>query len=60
MDSKILLSINEAAAKLSVSRTTINVLARTGLLKRVKIGKAARIPLHSVESYAASLEACTN
>lgn len=57
MDNNLLLTTTEVAATLRLSRGTIDKLVREGALKRVKIGKAARFPMHSLESYVASLEA---
>lgn len=57
MGNKLLLKTPEAAATLGVSRGTIDNLVRAGALTRVKIGKASRIPVHSLETYVASLEA---
>jgi excisionase family DNA binding protein len=52
MDSKLLLSIPEAANALGVSRGTIYNLFETGSLRRVKIGAATRITSESVRSLA--------
>lgn len=50
MDNKLLLSITEAANILSVSRGTIYNLLETGALKRVHIGKSARVTVGSVRA----------
>jgi excisionase family DNA binding protein len=56
MDNNQLLTTTEVAATLRLSRGTIDKLVREGALKRVKIGKSARFPAHSLESYITSLQ----
>jgi len=60
MGNKLLLSINDAAEVLSVSRGTVYNLLEAGAIKRVKIGSAARITMDSLKSYIASLENIAN
>ena len=55
MDSKILLSIEDAANTLSVSPGTIYNLIKAGKIERVKVGRAARITAGSIREYVASL-----
>jgi excisionase family DNA binding protein len=60
MDDKILLSFTETAKALSVCRGTIYNLVKSGALKRVSVGTAPRIPVDSLRSYLASLDAAAN
>jgi excisionase family DNA binding protein len=51
--SKILYRAEEAAAVMSLSRTAVFALIRSGELKAVKIGNRRRIPHSSIENYIA-------
>lgn len=52
---KILLTPEEAAEALNISRSTLYGLLQGGTLVSVKIGKARRIPTDAVRSYVESL-----
>lgn len=45
---KLLLTYDEAADALSLSRTMISKLVRTGRLEVVHIGRAVRVPRHAL------------
>jgi excisionase family DNA binding protein len=50
-----LLTVEETARRMSLSRTTIFGLVRTGRLASVKIGKARRIPESAIDEFVAEL-----
>lgn len=52
---RLLLTPEEAADRLALSRTTIYELIRTGELRSVKIGRARRIPVAALGEYVAGL-----
>jgi excisionase family DNA binding protein len=52
---KLLLTVQEAAATLSLGRSTVYTLLETGELERVKVGRAARVTATSVEAYVSRL-----
>lgn len=52
---KLLLTPEEAAEALNISRTTLYGLLQEQVLKSVKIGKARRIPTQAVYEYIAGL-----
>lgn len=54
---KILLTPEEAAQALNVSRTKVFELLQVQALKSVKIGKSRRIPTEAVREYVACLSA---
>jgi excisionase family DNA binding protein len=51
-----LFTIEEAAEYLRISRAGVYRLIDQGSLKRIKLGKSARIPRASLEAFVASLE----
>jgi excisionase family DNA binding protein len=53
---RILYSVDDACAELSISRPTIYRLAKSGALKLVKIGSASRITAASMKAYVDQLE----
>jgi excisionase family DNA binding protein len=53
---KILYRPEEAAAVMSLSRTAVFGLIKSGDLRAVKIGGRRRIPRSSIEDYVAQLE----
>ena len=55
MDNKLLLTIPDAAALLSISRTQLyeTLLQPRGPIPVVRIGKCARVPLGALEAWAA-------
>ncbi|KAA5829685.1 helix-turn-helix domain-containing protein [Saccharopolyspora hirsuta] len=48
---RLLLTVEEAGRRLSLSRTTIFRLLREGAISSVRIGNARRIPAESLQSY---------
>lgn len=52
---KLLLPPEDAADRISVSRTTIYGLMASGAIESVKIGRARRIPVEAIDSYVARL-----
>jgi excisionase family DNA binding protein len=54
---KILLTPEEAAQALNISRTKVFELLQLQALKSVKIGKSRRIPTEAVREYVACLGA---
>ncbi|ONH23557.1 helix-turn-helix domain-containing protein [Pseudofrankia asymbiotica] len=52
---KVLLTVEEAAERLGIGRTTAFALIRTGALRSVRIGRLRRIRTTDLDSYAASL-----
>lgn len=53
---KVLHSVEEAAVALSVGRTTIFDLIRTGQLRAVRIGKRRLVAASELEAYASRLQ----
>jgi excisionase family DNA binding protein len=53
----VLLRPEEVARMLSIGRTAVFELIRTGELRSVKIGKSRRIPAEAVVEYVAGLSA---
>ena len=47
----ILITVDEAAAMLSIGRTVAWELVRTHKIKSVKIGRTRRVPLSAIEDY---------
>ncbi|GIF66754.1 excisionase [Asanoa ishikariensis] len=56
MSTKALYTVREAAAILSLSRTVIYELLRSGRLRSVREGAARRIPARAITEYVALLE----
>ena len=52
---RLLLRPEEVAQALSVSRSTVFLLMRSGELRSVKIGKSRRMPTDAVAEYVARL-----
>jgi excisionase family DNA binding protein len=50
-----LLTVEQAADRLAVGRTTVYALLRTGELDSVKVGRLRRIPLDALRAYLARL-----
>jgi excisionase family DNA binding protein len=49
--SKLLITVNEAAASLSVGRPKMWQLVMSGEVPSIKIGASRRIPVHALEDY---------
>ena len=54
---RVLLRPEEVAQALSISRSTVFLLMRSGELRSVKIGKSRRVPVDAVTEYVAGLSA---
>jgi excisionase family DNA binding protein len=54
---RVLLRPEEAAEALSIGRSTVFHLMRSGELRSVKIGKSRRVPVDAVTEYVAGLSA---
>lgn len=54
---RVLLTIEQAAHQLSLSRTTMFRLIRTGDIASVRIGRARRIAAEAIEDYVYRLSA---
>jgi excisionase family DNA binding protein len=54
---RVLLRPEEVAQALSISRSTVFLLMRSGELRSVKIGKSRRVPVDAVTEYVAALSA---
>lgn len=54
---RLLLTIPEAARRLSVGRTTLYAMLRGGELASVAVGRLRRIPIDSLEALLVSLPA---
>jgi excisionase family DNA binding protein len=50
-DERLLLTLEEAARRLSVGRTTLYELAAQGRLQTVTIGRCRRVPVSALESF---------
>lgn len=51
----MLLTISEAAVRMSVGRSTLYKLVMSGEIPSIKIGKARRIPLTALQDYVSKL-----
>jgi excisionase family DNA binding protein len=51
----LLLTVEEAAQRLSIGRTTMYSLVSTGAIESVTIGRLRRIPSECLEEYVSSL-----
>lgn len=52
---KVLLTVEEAAARLNLGRTSVFGLIKQGKLDSVRIGRSRRIPVRALELYAERL-----
>ena len=52
---RLLLSVEEAAQRLHIGRSTVYTLVAENQLESVKIGKLRRIPAQALEDYVATL-----
>ncbi|GHH56993.1 excisionase family DNA-binding protein [Lentzea cavernae] len=57
---RILLRVEEAARRLSISRTTMFGLLKSGEIDSVLIGRLRRIPTTALDAYTATLAAGPN
>jgi excisionase family DNA binding protein len=56
-DSPLLYTVERAAERLEISRTTVYELIRAGALESIKIGGARRIPAAALHDYVERLRA---
>lgn len=54
-ESNTLVTVDEVAKRLSLSRSSIYILIRKGLLNPIKIGRCSRIRLQDVDQYVQTL-----
>lgn len=54
-DNQTLVTVDEVAKRLSLSRSSIYILIRKGLLNPIKIGRCSRIRLQDVDQYVQTL-----
>jgi excisionase family DNA binding protein len=52
---KVLLTVEEAAERLSIGRTRVYALVRCGKLESVTIGRSRRVPLEALQPFVDSL-----
>lgn len=52
---RVLITVEEAARRLSVSRTIVWQLVKSGALETVKIGRLRRVPTAAIDDYVAAL-----
>lgn len=52
-EGKILLTVEEAAARLSLGRTSVFAMVKSGELRSLKVGKARRIVAESLHTWVA-------
>lgn len=50
-DMKVLVSVDEAAAMLSVGRTLVYLLVRNNELRSIKVGRTRRVVVSSLHDY---------
>ncbi len=53
---QVLLTVEQAAARLQVGRTRAYVLISSGALESVTIGRSRRVPVAALERYVAQLQ----
>lgn len=52
---KILLTVEEAAERLTIGRTSMFALIKSGAVASVRVGRLRRIPVAALDAYAARL-----
>lgn len=52
---RVMLTVEEAAERLNVGRTTMFKLIRRGDVETIQIGRLRRVPVSSIQNYAARL-----
>jgi excisionase family DNA binding protein len=57
LDGARLLTVEEAARRLSLGRTTVYALLKTGEITSVRVGRLRRIPAEALDTYTAHLVA---
>jgi excisionase family DNA binding protein len=51
LESKLLLSVEEAASRMSLGRTLVYALVRRGEIRSFKVGKSRRIPVGALHTF---------
>jgi excisionase family DNA binding protein len=54
-DNRVVLTIEEAAKRLGIGRTTMYTLVMTGEIRSVTIGRLRRVPVRCLDEYVTSL-----
>lgn len=54
---RVLLTVEAAAERLSISRTTMFTLIKAGAIESVKVGRLRRIPAEAITAYINDLDA---
>lgn len=55
VDTRIVLTIEEAARRLGIGRTTMYALVKTGQIRTVAIGRLRRVPAFCLDEYVQNL-----
>lgn len=55
VDTRIVLTIEEAARRLGIGRTTMYALVKTGQVRTVTIGRLRRVPAFCLDEYVQNL-----
>ncbi|MEO3781012.1 helix-turn-helix domain-containing protein [Micromonospora sp. B11E3] len=55
VDTRIVLTIEEAARRLGIGRTTMYALVKTGQIRTVTIGRLRRVPAFCLDEYVRNL-----
>lgn len=53
----VLLTVEEAAERLRIGRTTMYALVSSGAVESVKVGRLRRVPVEAVDAYVTMLRA---
>lgn len=54
-ETRVVLTVEEAAQRLSIGRTTMYALVKTGQVRTVTIGRLRRLPAQCLDEYIANL-----
>lgn len=55
VDTRVVLTIEEAAQRLRIGRTTMYALVKTGQIRTVTIGRLRRVPAFCLDEYVQNL-----
>jgi excisionase family DNA binding protein len=56
----VLLTVEEAAIRLRVGRTTMYALVSSGAVESVKVGRLRRVPIECVDAYVTELRTASH
>jgi excisionase family DNA binding protein len=56
----VLLTVEEAAERLRIGRTTMYALVSSGAVESVKVGRLRRVPVEAVDAYVTVLRTIPN